>query len=132
MSKLFAIILIFSVSACTQNLEKPTHTLELLTPDAKEPVATNVVIHLENNTKKISIEFPDGVISTNFITPADSTMKFQLAQIKKNMLVDIQFIGSGNLYENVEGEFNAYLDFTHREDMSGKFKILPLNQSDNK
>lgn len=126
MRNLFLFFLSIVLFACSQKVDDPTHSLELLTPDASEPVSTNAFIYSKNNTQNITIEFPDGLISADFITPTDSTIKFQLAQIRNEILVDIQFIGYGKLNDTISGEFNAYLDFKHRPDMSGTFKVIKL------
>jgi hypothetical protein len=132
MKKIFLIILPFlPVSLIySQILVNPTHRLELLTPDSDEPGKANVKIYSRSDSQFIKIEFPDEIFSTGLITPNDSTMKFQLSQIKRDVLVNIQFIGNGNIHKIVVGEFNAYLDFVHRKDMSGKFRIIALKQNE--
>ena len=89
-------------------------------------------IYTDQHKRYICIEFPDGFITAEYIFVNDSTLKFQLAEIRNNGLVTIQFIGTGKLENKVEGKFTAIVDGIRREDMSGKFNITLNKQVDKK
>ena len=110
-----------------QNLNEnnvTTHTLELLSHESNQPVSTDITIFENNSTKNISVHFPDDTITTEYIMVEKTHIKFQLCQIKNQKLLTIQFIGTGDLHKEINGNFAALVEGEFRKDMSGTIKII--------
>ena len=88
----------------------PTHTLQLLAHEANQPVSTNMTIFEKKHIKKITVHFPEDTITTEYIMVKKTHFKFQLCQIKNQKLLTIQFIGTGDLHKEINGNFTALVE----------------------
>ncbi|MEW6194817.1 MAG: hypothetical protein AB1521_06665 [Bacteroidota bacterium] len=99
-----------------------THKLELLTPKVTEPYILDAAIYAKDSVDYIRIQFPDDLITAEYIVDS-AKIKFQATKISDAKLVTIQFIGSGNIENKIDGTFTALVDCVFRKDMSGNFVL---------
>jgi len=100
-----------------------THSLELLTPDASEPVSTEAVLSEKDHRHMITIALPTGLSTAEYVLVDPNQVKFQFSEIKNDKLLTIQFVGTGDIKGEVKGRFAALVDSAYRPDMSGTFVL---------
>lgn len=127
------VILIISLLATSQeptnsgndNPVKPTYILELRQPQADKPIRIDVRISEVEKQRYISIPLPGGEPIKAELHVVENEVKFQLTAFKNKGLVAIQYVGKGQLDNEVKGNFSAMVDGVFRKDMSGTFRLFP-------
>lgn len=133
MNKLFfllsALLLLSSKDALCQKMMHPTHKMELINNNNSSTLLQNAELFIKQKTNFITIAFKEGTKTAQIINSNSNEFKFQFSQIKNNELVNIYFIGYGNLSDKITGQFNASIDGIQRIDLSGTFTLTKNKES---
>ena len=110
----------------TDEKPKPTHQLELTVPHSEEPEQIKATLFTKSVEHFITLHYEDGNVTTEYLVPDNNKFKFQLNDIDEDQLIVVQFIGAGDVSDEISGNYIAFVDGEKRQDMSGTFTLKKM------